>query len=787
MRYFKTITTLIFITFFQLGFTQDFSESWKGFFSYLDIKDVSQGTDKIYAASQNAIFTYDKNTNTTETISTINGLSGEFISSIKYIEDRSLLLIGFENGLMQVYDEASKAFKTEISILEKPTIPPNNKKINHFLIYNDLAYIATDYGITVYDIVNLEFGDTYFIGMGGSQIKVNQTTIFNEFIYVASDVGIYKALLSNPNLIDFNQWQSIVGVSWVGIQAVNGYLFASRNNRRLYSVVNDVVTQVKLYNDLITDTRDNNNQLIITTEKEVYIYNPENLVEVATTTINQEFDTKFSATVVTNQNEIYIGTQEQVAIGIPGYGLLKTSILNLNVYDEIHPESPLSNKFFQISYQSNELWATHGGHSLTYNFNGGTARTGVSHLVENEWRNITYDSLLTVSNRPWYISYVSINPLNSNEVYFSSYYSGLIERTQEALSIYDQSNSTIVPFAGSLHLTLASNFDANGDLWVMNGRTNFSLNKFSNGNWSSYSLEDIIQPATSNLGFSSIEFDSNNSLFIGSHNYGLIGFKENNGNPIIKNIFREEENVPSTGISSVKLDNQNQLWFGTYKGIRVIYNIDEFFEDPDYEPSEIIILDDGTPRELFFQQFVTDIEVDGANNKWIGTLDTGAYYLSSDGQQTIYHFTKDNSPLPTNDILDIELDNINGLVYLATDQGMVAFNVETSVPENDLQEAYVYPNPVRPNFNINNDKIKIKGVTGNVNIKITDIEGNLVSEAESRTNTKFRGYNLEIDGGTALWNGKNMSGRTVATGVYMVMISDLDSFETKVLKLMVVR
>jgi hypothetical protein len=63
----------------------------------------------------------------------------------------------------------------------------------------------------------------------------------------------------------------------------------------------------------------------------------------------------------------------------------------------------------------------------------------------------------------------------------------------------------------------------------------------------------------------------------------------------------------------------------------------------------------------------------------------------------------------------------------------------------------------------------------------------LVTEAETRTNTKFSGYNLEIDGGTALWNGKNMSNRTVATGVYMVMISDLDSFETKVLKLMVVR
>jgi len=106
-------------------------------------------------------------------------------------------------------------------------------------------------------------------------------------------------------------------------------------------------------------------------------------------------------------------------------------------------------------------------------------------------------------------------------------------------------------------------------------------------------------------------------------------------------------------------------------------------------------------------------------------------YFSSDGQETIFHFTKDNSPLPTNDVLDIAIDDINGQVYFATDKGMVAFNSETSIPVDDLEEAYAYPNPVRPNFNINEEKIKIKGITDNVNIKITDIEGNLVTEAES--------------------------------------------------------
>ena len=84
-------------------------------------------------------------------------------------------------------------------------------------------------------------------------------------------------------------------------------------------------------------------------------------------------------------------------------------------------------------------------------------------------------------------------------------------------------------------------------------------------------------------------------------------------------------------------------------------------------------------------------------------------------------------------------------------------------------------------------KIKIKDLSENVNIKITDIEGNLVAEAQSNNNLRYKGYNLEIDGGTAFWNGKNLANNVVASGVYVVLLSDLDTLETKVLKLMVIR
>jgi hypothetical protein len=143
--------------------------------------------------------------------------------------------------------------------------------------------------------------------------------------------------------------------------------------------------------------------------------------------------------------------------------------------------------------------------------------------------------------------------------------------------------------------------------------------------------------------------------------------------------------------------------------------------------------------------------------------------------------------LPSNNISDIALDDQNGIVYIATDKGMVSFSAGGSKPQETLENAYAYPNPVRPNFNMLDEKIKIKDISENCNIKITDIEGNLVAEAQSNTNLRFRGYNLEVDGGTAYWNGKNMANNSVATGVYLVMLTDLDTQETNVLKLMIVR
>jgi len=778
----KRITIFLLFLVPLLNGAQDFSALWEGHFSYYNITDVTQGGNKIFAAAENAIFSYDINTRELDKITTVQGLSGEIISTIHYSEKYQLLIIGYENGLMEIVFDNDIDVLSIVDIIDKQTIPPDTKIINHFNEYNGLVYISTNYGISVYDLERLEFGDTYFIGSLGSQIPVKQTTIFQDYIYAAcfEGNGIKKALSTNNNLIDYQQWQSVSGGNWDAVQSVGDNLFTVRANGNIYNANNDVLTLLFNYEDRTLDTKELNNQLIITTKNNVFVYDSgfNLLSQVA---IPAEFQTEFTSATLDSEF-IYIGTKD--------FGILKTPINSPFTFEEIYPQGPLLNNSFSVEAQSNNLWVTFGEYDLFYNpypLN----RRGISHLKEDEWINTPYEDVFGAVS----LNTISVNPFNNNQVFISSFFSGLLEINEEIPTIlYNESNSgleSLILPSNPNYVDIrvgASNFDSNGLLWTVTSRIDSPLKSFnpSSNQWQSYSFTDIISDGfNEELGYGDVIIGNDGTKWIASFDHGIIGFNESNSS--LKFLSEEDRNMPSTRVMALALDNRNRLWVGTDRGLRVLYNTANFFTDDNVRVEEIIILEDGTASELLFQQYISDIEVDGSNNKWVGTIGAGIFYFSSDGQETIFHFTKDNSPLPTNNISDISIDKSQGLVYIATERGLVSFGAGGSSTSEDLVDAYVYPNPVRPTFNIVDEKVKIKGISENINIKITDIEGNLVAEAQSRTNLRYNGFNLEIDGGTAFWNGKNLANNIVASGVYLVMLSDLDTFETKVLKIMVVR
>ncbi|MCC1485473.1 type IX secretion system anionic LPS delivery protein PorZ [Winogradskyella immobilis] len=782
---------IIFLTSFSIE-AQDFSALWEGHFSYFNVIDVTRSNTKIFAASENVIFSYDVNTNEVETITTIDGLSGNIITTIEYDLENRLLLIGYQTGLIEIYFESDDSVLSVVDILEQETIAPSLKVINDFNEHEGLVYISTDFGIVVYDLQQLEFRDTFIIGDNGNQIPVEKTTVFNDAIYAAcpNGNGIRKGLLSNPNLIDFQQWQTIVNGSFVSIEQAENRLYSLRIDRVLFEIVNDVLNQRLTFNRLPIDTEVSDNQLLYTTTDDVFIYNS-NATLITQVNQTEEFETEYTSAITLGE-DIFVGTNS--------FGVLNTTSGNSQSFSEIRPEGPLFNSGFKIEAGNNELWMTYGLYDQF--FVPRSRRDGISYLRNNSWRNIPNDSLFN----PRDLNYISINPLNTNQVFVSSYNDGLLEINDvQATTLFNNTNSPLesLVLPGSPNFfsirTAGTTFDTEGRIWSITSRVDFALRVYnpSNGQWQSFDFSSLIEDALlDELGFSDIVIDRNGTKWIAGFTNGVIAYNENLSEPI-KNIRTEDQGLPIEHIRALAIDSSNQLWIGTDFGLRVLFNTSGFFEDPNPVAQPIIFLENGVARELLEDQFITDIIVDGSNSKWVSTTDSGVFYFTPDGQTTIFHFTTDNSPLPSNSVTDMSIDSGNGTVYFATDRGLVSFRAGGSSPEENLTDAHVFPNPVRPEYEILgfsdlNDitkGIKIAGLTENVNVKITDIEGNLVAEAQSRVNRRNSnlGFNFAIDGGTGIWNGRNLANNIVASGVYLILISDLDSFESKVLKLLIIR
>ncbi|APY08620.1 ABC transporter substrate-binding protein [Winogradskyella sp. J14-2] len=789
-------TVFRFLFFFGLSLNisaQDFSTLWQAHFSYNNIVDVVSGNNKIYAAAQNAVFEHNTLTEEINTITTVEGLSGEQITTILYSAQFQSLVIGYETGLIEIYSETDDSVLTVVDILEKENITPANKSINHFYEHEGLVYISTDFGISVYDLARLEFGDTYFLGNGGSQIRVNQVTVLNDEIFAACSNanGLKKAVLSNPNLIDFAQWQTIIGGDFVNINTVGNKAYAVRANRAFFEITNTNFTQLFVLPLTPTDTEVSEGNLVVSNINTIQVYD-ENAQLIESYISSEDYDTRFTSSVLLD-NEVYIGTED--------FGVLQTSFSDGFTYTEVKPNGPLFNEIFRLNAESGVVWASFGDYSESFDPSPIKSR-GLSYYRDDVWENIPVDSVLGARN----LSEISVNSFNPNQVFVSSFQDGILEINDFRPTIlYNQDNSglesLVVPNAPqvvSIRVS-ASTFDRNGVLWSMTARAPNPLKAYDpiSGSWQGYDFSSIIENSLlDEFGFFDIVIDNNGTKWIGGYSNGLYAYNENLGNPL-KNITSEDQNLPFPRVTALAIDNRNQLWVGTFSGLRVLFNTSGFFDEPNPTLSSIIILEDGIAQELLESQTISDIEVDGSNNKWIGTVDSGIFYFSPDGQNTIYHFTKDNSPLPSNRITDISIDSNNGIVYIATAKGTLSFRAGGSKPEDTLENAFVYPNPVRPEYDVLgfndlndiNKGVKISGLTENVNIKITDVEGNLVAEAQSNINLRSSNanYNFAIDGGTAIWNGKNLANSIVRTGVYLIMISDLDSFETKVLKVLIVR
>src|SRR5690606_32154610 len=145
--------------------------------------------------------------------------------------------------------------------------------------------------------------------------------------------------LNNPNLIDYQQWQTLNNGNFLSIETVSDRLYAIRSNRVLFEIVNDNFNQRTTYNVDPLDMMAVGYNLLVTTQNNTFVYDA-SANTIATAAPNADFQTLFTAATLAN-NTLYIGTRS--------LGVLQTEISNAQQYTVIRPDGPLRNDTFKLN------------------------------------------------------------------------------------------------------------------------------------------------------------------------------------------------------------------------------------------------------------------------------------------------------------------------------------------------------------------------------------------------------------------------------------------------------
>lgn len=765
------------------------NNNWIAHYAFNEILSIQKVEKKIYATTINAILIHDINSGTNETITTIDGLSGDLITDFFVLPEEQLIFIGYETGLIELFDLSSKEIKSFTDIVIQTDLPSDSFRINSFLKENDTIFIATDFGIVTFSLRTRRFVDTikFPTDILRNFFNVKDISIVDNSVYAIlwnEDSAIYEVRQAGINSnLTFNS-------NWTVIQSNKKFSKFIKTENNLHALLNNSFYTLNGSNSSesfkVNRTFSNNikgivfskiDQIVSVATDEEILELDLNLKTIRNLPIADELKTKINFAVLEGSKLFF--SEDST-------GLKKASTSNFTSIESLTPSSPSDNAAEKIEFTNSGLWCVYGNTTNDYS---------VTRLFTNIPPNIyNGNNWKTLDKEPFegnYLTGIAQHPTKNNSILLFGYLSdkAIMEVTPEGevLNSFDSENSNLEKSTIIGTSALSGAFNSNNELWIYNSENIKYLKKFS-PNINDTALDEFhIDFTRINLGQPNpndflrgkgVIFDNNDNVFIGNRYAGVVGF--NPSTKAKKNIrIADEENTVFSDILGLVIDANNDLWVGFKEGIRIFKNIENFFTPEGGIPENIIIEESGIFREFLSGVQVTDIEVDASNNKWIATDGAGVYFVSPNGQETFNIFRKSNSPLPSDTIKDIAISPNNGSVFIATDKGLVEFSGAAPInAEADFSKFKIFPNPVRPEYGDVN--VQIQGLTAGAVVKITDIVGNLVYEIE----------NPVINGsgsGAVTWDTRSFSGRKVASGVYLTLITSKDGEQTKIGKLLIIR
>lgn len=720
--------------------------TWQSHAAYQSAQAVEVVGGQVYAATRYGLFYYNKTTGETAALSKVNGLSDVGVSRLYYDAQSGKLLIYYRSGmidLLAVDKQGNPAGEIQtIDAIKNASQLPANRQANqaYTLGTGRNVYVSTNFGIVVFDPVQAGIRDTYRnIGTGGSEVAVLATALSQDTLYALTNRGLLAAPFSDRiNLAYYGNWrtigapdnQPVAALGSVGGRlraAVEGMGVYERQQGRWALVQATTTTPVRFFpTPRAAATPADVNQLVITGSR-----------------LTNTSGIAFQGNLL-NQPQDAVADGAGVWVADAQNGLLKGEN---GAFQPIVPEAPPSDQFPRLFAYSQQLVALGGNNLDTPLSLDNDRKSGKLSVTDGRWQ--AYPNTTMPFNSAAY-------GVAGQQLFLGSYGGGLWMQGEGQNPVAVTMPSTISPYITAL----ATDYD--GNLWIATAPTGTQPTTLHvrrpNGQFDSFrtvSQQNVAQ----------IVPDDNGNLWLRLSYSSILVFNPQTAQTRYLYATANEGGLPNNIVRTLAKDRSGLIWVGTDLGVAV-------FDDP-YNVftgavnAAIPILN---RRRLLANESVTAIAVDGGNRKWIATK-SGLYRVAADGTELFETFTTANSPLPSDQILDVAVEPVSGSVFVATTAGLVSYRGVATEPAGTLNKVTVFPNPVRPDFS---GVVAINGLVDQAAVKILDAAGQLV-------------YETKAQGGTATWNLLDYRGRPVRTGIYLVIAIAANGEEGVAGKLAVVR
>ena len=752
--------------------------TWRAYPSLQAIRDLDTSADAVWAATSGGVFSYQIATGEINKYTPVEGLFGVDIRALAYDERRNAVWIGYGGGVLDRIDIESGSVETFFDIARADQFI--DRTINRLRIFGDSLYVATAFGVVVFDAVRNEVRDTYSrFGVLDPAISVGDVLMAplpdgTSGLWIGTEGGVVRAPLSSPNLQQASSWS----VDELGPTDVTGLAFfddkihACSDDtfvRQPDGTWNSVFFTSRQFVELLAEEE----RLFGVAQFSLHRFEP----GLGRTLYQIHEHGNLTAATIGQDGNVWVGDATGGLARLPTLGA-ETGTVGIEPAQLVIPSGPLLNVVGGLTVAPDgALWVSHERPS-------GFGFTGISKLTDTGWTLYSGDDpSLDIAGQ----GYESAHVTADGTFYAASFGDGLTEiRPDGTVTTYRSDNSTLGPISSnsSFIVVIDAVSDDEGRLWVTNFGATFPLHVRSpDGTWTALSHPS---GAPTSVNFSRIILDAFGQKWISGLSSTTAGGRgllvvSTGSDPLLSSddqaIHIDAVGVAGTGlphekVNAMAFDSEDRLWIGTDRGLATIFSVGSAFGgDPSLLEPQWARTADGASF-LLRDLDIADIVIDPADQKWIASS-TGAWLLNAGGDEVLLHFTQENSPLFSDIVVAVAIDEESGRVYFATDVGLLSYDGEATAAVSEIQDLDIAPSPYRPD--VHTRGVLISGLLEQTDIRIITLDGQVVASLEGR-------------GGSIRWDGRDSrTGELVSSGVYIVAAIAADGRGTAHGKIAVIR